>query len=213
MNRVRKILPLALLMLGACSAAPTHYYTLLRAQPQPLPVRAQGFVIDVQPVTIPAQLDQSAILVRQGPGEVALAEQRQWIAPLAQELRAGLVQRLQQRLGVAEISRLATPEGVTVYRVLLDVQRLDARLAQSVSLDAGWTVMTLGPADKTPKLRQTCASSQRVSVAAGYPALVEGIQQGLDQLAGQIATLIAQAQAQAQTQSGAALSCPSPAGA
>lgn len=188
-------------LLCACAADPTHFYTLLRPQAQALTPRTQAYVLDVQPVRIPAQLDQPELVVRQGEGEVALVETRRWIAPLGEEVRGALVARLKQKLGVAEVSQLSPPPDTHVYRVLLDVQRLDAQLARAVSLDAGWSVLEVSAASAS-RQRWTCASSVSLAVTGGYENLVVGIQQALDRVGDQIATLISAAQA------GAALSCP-----
>lgn len=195
MMRTRSfLLACAVLTLSACSADPTHFYTLVRPQPPAL-VDAQRLAIDVQPVRIPAQLDQPELVVRQGEGEVALIETRRWIAPLGEEMRGAVVAQLKRRLGAMEVSQLAQPAGVPVYRVLLDVQRLDARLAQGVSLDAAWTVLDVSGEASAPRQRWTCAGSASLQVAPGYEPLVLGIQQALDRVSDQIAALIASAAA------------------
>jgi uncharacterized lipoprotein YmbA len=88
---------------------------------------------------------------------------------------------------VPDVSQVAPPAGVPVYRVLVDVQRLDARLADSVRLDAVWTVSDLAAGAQA---RWTCASSTTTAVAPGYAALVQGTQDGLGQVSAAIAQLI-----------------------
>ncbi|MFT4045425.1 MAG: PqiC family protein [Solimonas sp.] len=176
------------LLLAACSKDdPTRYYTLVRPLPAPALAGRAAFAIDVQPVRVPPQVNLPELVVRQGDGEVAVVESRLWVAPLPDEMRGALAAEMSRRLGVPDVSQVAPPAGAPVYRVLVDVQRFDAQLAGSVRLDAVWTVTDLSGGAQA---RWTCADSATTSVAAGYPALVEGTQQGLAQLAGRIAALI-----------------------
>lgn len=188
-------------LLCACAADPTHFYTLQRPQTQALTPQSPAYVLDLQPVRIPAQLDQPELVVRQGQGEVALVETRRWIAPLGEEVRGALLARLRQQLGAAEVSQLSPPPDARVYRVLLDLQRLDAQLARGVSLDAGWSVLDVSSGSAS-RQRWTCTSSVSVPVSAGYENLVMGMQQALDRVADQVAALISAAQ------SGGRVSCP-----
>lgn len=188
--------------LAGCAGEATHFYTLLRPQNEPPRDAGAALAIDVQPVRIPAQLDQPELVVRQGEGEVALIETRRWIAPLGEEVRGAVIARLKRRLAAREVSQLAPPAGVPVYRVLLDVQRLDARLAKDVSVEAAWTVLEVSGEASAPRQRWTCASAASVPVTAGYEPLVLGIQQALERVGDDIAALIAEAAARGS------VSCP-----
>lgn len=182
----------ALPALAACSADRTHFYTLL--QPEPATAAIAGgaaFAIDVQHVRVPAQVDQPELVVRQGAGELALVETRQWIAPLKDEIRGALSAALTQRLRAHDVAGVSAPAGLPVYRVTVDVQRFDGWLAHSVGIDAVWTVLADGGdgADGTRK-SWTCASHAGVAVGGGYEPLVIGAQRAIAQIAAQIATLI-----------------------
>lgn len=196
MKTMRRALLLAAMILSAtaCSSERTHFYTLLKPDTAPPSLAgAAAFAIDVQAVRVPAQVDQPQLIVRQGKGELALVETRQWIAPLKDEMRGALSAELGERLHVHDIAGLATSGSLPVYRVIVDVQRLDGWLAHSVSLDAVWTV--LGPATGAGSAPSwTCASQVREPVPAGYEPLVIGVQQALAQVAADIAGLIEAAQ-------------------
>lgn len=193
--RVLGALALAVLGVAACSGeAPTRFYTLVRPTPvAPLAAGQAAFAIDVQPVRVPAQVNQPELVVRQGNGEVALVETRRWIAPLPDEVRGALVAELGAALGTQDVSQVAPPPGVPVYRVLVDVQRLDAQLAASVRLDAVWTVLDVS-APGALKARWTCSTRVTAPVGAGYDALVDGAQSGLARLAADIAGVVETAQ-------------------
>jgi len=84
------------LALAACSSSPpVHYYTLLApsvatsANEQPAP-----FLIDVLPVGLPVQLDQSSLVVRQGDSGIAVLDGERWAGLLADELRTAIAHRL-----------------------------------------------------------------------------------------------------------------------
>lgn len=188
----------------ACSSDPTHFYTLLKPETAaPSPAGGAAFAIDVQQVRVPAQVDQPELVVRQGTGELALVETRLWIAPLKDEMRGALSAELSERLHVHDVAGVTAPGGLPIYRVTVDVHRLDSWLAHSVSLDAVWTV-SAPAADAGGRPSWTCASQLRQTVQAGYEPLVVGAQQALAQLAVDIASVIAAAQ-RGET---AAVACP-----
>lgn len=200
-KRVALLALVALPAFAACSADRTHFYTLL--QPEPATATVAGgaaFAIDVQHVRVPAQVDQPQLVVRQGAGELALVETRQWIAPLKDEMRGALSAALTQRLHAHDVAGVAAPAGMPVYQVTVDVQRFDGWLAHSVGIDAVWTVRAGGDVDaQRVRTSWTCASHAGVAVGSGYEPLVVGAQQAVAQIAAQIATLIEAAQRDAGT--------------
>src|SRR3546814_684015 len=168
------LLAAAALTTTACSSDRTHFYTLLKPDTAaPAIAGGAAFAINVQSLRVPAQVDQPELVVRQGEGELALVETRQWIAPLKDEMRGALSAELSTRLHTHDVAGLAMPDGLPVYRVLVDVQRLDSWLAHSASLDAVWTVV--GTAVGTGSAPSwTCASHVSEPVNAGYEPLVIG---------------------------------------
>lgn len=196
MFTMRRALLLATIALTAtaCSSDRTHFYTLLKPDTAaPAIAGAAAFSINLQSVRVPAQVDQPELVVRQGKGELALVETRQWIAPLKDEMRGALSAELSTRLHAHDVAGLTVPGGLPVYRVLVDVQRLDGWLAHSVSLDVVWTVV--GPAVGAGSAPTwTCASRVSTPVNAGYEPLVIGVQQALAQVATDIASVIEAAQ-------------------
>lgn len=173
--------------LTACSSAPVHFYTLVPPLTHTAPAgTAAPFSIAVLPVTIPAQVDQPQMVVRQGQGQVALLEGEQWIAPLGDEIRSAISSKLTQRLDTQDVQGLASVPDAPVYQVKVDVSRFDSVPGQYTQLVATWSIRA---AEEKGKVMQ-CASHIREPVGVGYAALAEGHQRGLQTLADGMATTI-----------------------
>lgn len=174
--------------LCACSSAPTRFYTLVKpntAQNTEVSKVAE-LQIAVLPVSVPSQVDIPQLLVRQGPGQVALIEDQQWIAPLSEEIRAALAAELAALLGAQDVSGATAHARGKIYRVQLEVRRFESSPGRSAQIEALWTLRA--PQKKAPAL--VCSSSIEEPVGAGYAALVEGHQRVLSKIAAQIADTI-----------------------
>jgi uncharacterized lipoprotein YmbA len=190
----------AALTLAACaSTTPTQFYTLIpAAAPSPAAnAAASTFRIAVLPVDIPEQVDRAQLVVREGTGGIVPVETRQWIAPLASEIRGALSADLTNRLGVQDVYGIAATPGQATYTVKLRVQRFDSALGAYARIDTLWTIRT----DKDGAA--TCNSSASINVAPGYEELALGHQRALAQIADDIATSIRNAR-----QSNSAPACP-----
>lgn len=195
---VRLTVLLALAGLAACASAPTRFYTLL---PQSSPTASPGsahYRIDVLPVRIPAQDDQPQLVVRESDDRVALLEGERWVAPLGDQIRAAVSDRLSRQLGVVDVHGLPAAAAGRVYRVKLDVRRFESVPGRYAREDIVWSVHEADAAH--PAL--TCASSLSEPVGSGYAALVHGHQQALAALSVQIAGALRAVAA------GRAASCP-----
>lgn len=193
MIRANALAAVALLLLTACSGAPTHYYTLL-APPDTvhgLPAADPAFQFSVAPVAIPPQVDIPQLLVRAGAGAMQPVETRRWVAPLASELRDALAANLHARLAVPEVSGVSPDPRLPLFRVRVAVRRFESELARTARIDAVWTVESARDA----ALAATCESSVAVPVAAGYEALAEGHQKAVAAIAAQVAAALLQLRA------------------
>ncbi|MEQ1440300.1 PqiC family protein [Fontimonas sp. SYSU GA230001] len=182
----RRIATLAtVLLLAACAGTPqTRFHTLL-APAERKPAAAAppaAYAIDVQAVSVPAQVDVPQIVLRRGDGELALVETRQWAAPLGQELRLALSEWLARELGAQDVSRLGAVTDVPVRRVKLAVSRFDSVLGRSARIDAQWQIR-----DDARGLSLSCTSQVQESVGASYDELVQGHQRALARLGAEIA--------------------------
>ncbi|MCB5207004.1 PqiC family protein [Methylovorus mays] len=200
MIRINRIYLGGLLMLAmsGCSSvsAPVHYHTLLApaasiAESQ----QKAAFLIEVLPVGIPPQLDQSQLVVRQGGSNVAIVDGERWAGPLADEFRNALSAQLTQRLHTQDIAGLPAPRDQPVLRIKVQVRRLDAWLGQNVQLDADWS---LGFVKQTGNARFICRGQFQEQAPGGYAELVQAQQRSIAALAVRVAE---QAHAWANTQS------------
>ncbi|MDR3418893.1 MAG: PqiC family protein [Nevskia sp.] len=174
-------------LLAACSAVPTHYYTLL-----PPPVAgtpAAPFQIEVQPVDVPAQVATPEMVVRAGDGEMVPVDTRRWIAPLGDEIRGALSALLTQRLGARDVYGLpgaAARAGAETYAVDVKVLRFESAPGAYARIDAVWAVRRVGDGAAAV----VCSGSFEQPVAAGYEALAQGHQKALSGLADRVAAAV-----------------------
>jgi len=169
--------------LAACSSAPTHFHTLVPPS-APLATAPAPFVIDVQAVGVPPQVDQPALVLRHGATGIAVADGERWASPLGDEIRGALAADLAGRLATHDAHGLPRAKDAKVIRVQLDVHRFDSEVGGNATLEAGWSVRTGdGPS-------ASCAS--RVSEPAGssYDSLVEAHQRAIGQVADQLAAAV-----------------------
>jgi uncharacterized protein len=174
------VLALALgLAAGLCgcasSGAPARFHSLMapidgaaastRAAP--------GLRVEVLPVTLPAQVDVPQIVVRLPDDSMRALEHERWIAPLADEIRAAIVLRIDAALSAAPAPAVASQP----FRIALEVQRFDSTLSGTASLQALWS---LQPPGSSTALR--CQVNDRQAVANGPAALVAGHRALLERL-------------------------------
>lgn len=176
---------LSLLLLGACaSSVPTRYHSLLGGTGDAVEAAAPAkFLIDLQPVVVPAQVDRPQLLVRDGSGVTPL-EQERWIAPLADEARAALSADLSRTLDTTDIAGQPRAAGSNVLSIKIDLRRFESAPGAYAAVDAVWSLRFDDP--KFSPL--VCASSARESVGAGYDELVRGHRRALAAIASRIAS-------------------------
>jgi uncharacterized lipoprotein YmbA len=168
--------------LAACSSAPTRFHTLIPPSSALAPAAAP-FMIDVQAVGVPPQVDQPALVLRQGASGIAVLDGERWASPLGDEIRGALAADLSARLGTHDVHGLPRAKDSKVVRVQFDVRRFDSEVGGSATLEASWSV-------RGGDAASTCAS--RVSEPAGgsYDSLVEAHQRALAKAADQVAAAV-----------------------
>ena len=139
------------------------------------------------PVTVPAGVDRPQWVVRAPDGTLAVLENERWIAPLADDLRAALAERLARPLGP---EGAAAPAGRSRWRIALDVRRFESEPARSARLDAGWTVTVPGSGAGRDPAAVCSASFEQPVARPGYLALADAHRQALDRLAGAVAATV-----------------------
>lgn len=178
------------LMAAGCATTPTtRFHTLL-----PAPVAAVSRATpttpaqawELGPVTVPLQVDQPQFVVRMPDDTLAVLEYERWIAPLGDEIRGALIQRIGSAFAVNPTSAAAPAAQGKPWRVAIDVQRFDSAVGRYARLETEWAIR---PADGSgPMLR--CRSVFEQPVAAGVPALAAGHRAAVAQLGDTLAAVL-----------------------
>ena len=196
--RVAFAVPAVAGLLAACgSAPPTHFHSLLPAaadsRSTPLPPQPAW---ELLPVVVPAQVDQPQWVLRLGDDSLAVLENERWIAPLGDEIRAALVERIGAALSAG--TPVALPAGGRAWRLGVEVRRFDSAPARYARLEVEWS---LRARDGSANLLR-CRGVYEQAVSGGFPALAAGHRTALAQLGDALATALEAAAA------GTPLSCP-----
>ncbi|OOG50194.1 PqiC family protein [Rhodanobacter sp. C01] len=188
-RNAKPLFGLAALLLAGCASAPLHYYTLVSPVDESVggltaPSATLSLPFELLPVSVPAQVDQPQLVVREGGQGVALLGSERWIAPLGDEVRGALSADLARELHSQDVSGLPGNDK-PVLRIKLDIRRFDSAPGSYALIEGAWSVRLLH-GDHSAVL--ACTSRASESVGPGYDALVQGHQRALGELAGQIAT-------------------------
>lgn len=169
--RLHLSLLIASLLLVACRSDPVHYHTLT-----PLAATAAGAEhldneLQVERVTVPAQVDRSQIVVRQGANGLVILETDWWGANLADEVQNALTNLLH----VQTRGRVKTS-------LRLEVQRFDLVPGQYALLDSRWRVRADQPSGSAAS-ELSCRSLLQTPAGVDIEDLVLAQQTNLSRLA------------------------------
>ncbi len=183
MQKPLTVVALSLLLAACQSAPPIRYYTLVPPKSGEAVAAAQdpAYRVIVETVSIPAQVDTPYLIVREGRSQLQPAEEQRWAAPLADEVRAALIDGLG---ATATGPGSAADSTLPLYRLRVVLRRFDSVLGRQALVDAGWTVESL----HDPARAATCDSQVAASIADGFPALADGHQRAMADLAHRIST-------------------------
>jgi uncharacterized protein len=175
----------AALALAACASAPLHYYTLVAPAADAPVISAQpSLPFELLPVSVPAQVDQPQLVVREGGQGVALLGSERWIAPLNDEVRSALSADLARELHSQDVTGLPGNDK-PLLRIKLDLRRFDSQPGSYALIEGAWSVRLLRGQHPAAL---ACTSRINETVGPGYDALVQGHQRAIGVLAAQIAT-------------------------
>lgn len=199
------------LLLGACaSSSEPRYYSLApggeagaagaalpatvvartgTASAAGSPSATQPLWIEVAPARVPERLNRQQIVVAGADGSVTPLDMARWSAPLPDEWRDALSQRLQIVLGAVDVYQQGLSDVQPLYRITTDVVRLDAQPGARVGATVNWTVRRL-PDGRTLAGR-TQAELPVTSGGHDIGGVVAAMRQVVDDTAGQIAAAVA----------------------
>jgi uncharacterized lipoprotein YmbA len=185
-------LQLAALSLAAgltgCASTPDSYYTLMPSTGPDFRSRttlAPNDLVVVGPVTIPAMLDQTQMVISKEGNEMDVRETERWTAPLKDEITAGLTARLSEMLpDITVVAYLQSAGSGAETRVTADFSRFQLGPGQQTVLDALWTIKRSGVEQALRRGRTQISVS---ASGSSYAQLAAAQGRALDQLAKAIA--------------------------
>ena len=183
---IRWLAAIGALALSACASAPLHYYTLVAPSAEvagTLPAAASALPFELLPVSLPAQVDQPQLVVRDGAQGMLLLNGERWIAPLGDELRSALAADLVRTLHSRDVTGLPGNDQPRL-RIRLDVRHFDSQPGSYALIGGTWSMRMVNGAHAGAV---TCTSTVREPVGPGYAALVQGHQRAIAALAAQMA--------------------------
>lgn len=181
MRRLPTLVLLACAAAAGCSSTPApRFHSLLSAQPAAgEPANSVPLPLDLAAVSLPAAVDQQQWVVRLPDDSLRILEQEQWVAPLRDELRAALFERLARRYGAVDVRSAPAAEHL---RLKVDVRRFESIAHREVWIEAVWTAQT-ALRGASPL---ACRSSVREPVNGDLPALAAAHRRAAERLADEI---------------------------
>lgn len=136
---------IAAALCAGCGSPPKERFYTLAPSPGAMPPAAATAQprtsVAIGPVKVPDALDRPQMVVREGPNRVEILEQQRWAGSLRSEIGRALVAGVGERLPEAQVSAADSQAARSAaYRVAIDIERFDAALNDSVSVQALWTV-------------------------------------------------------------------------
>jgi uncharacterized lipoprotein YmbA len=126
-------------------------------------------------------------VLRVGPNEVNIVELHRWAGPLKSEIPRIIADNLAADLNVKRVAAYPQSAGDNAdYRVLVDIQRFDSTIGESVTIDALWTVKRVS--DGT--LRTGRSLAQESSRGGSYETMVAAHSRALAAISREIAEAI-----------------------
>lgn len=191
----------ACIALAGCASQPaTRFHSLLSTQdggaPQSLAAGAAAGPLDLAAVRLPAAVDQQPWVVRMPDDSLRILELEQWVAPLRDELRAAVFDRLARRHGALDARAAPAAEPL---RLTLDVQRFESIAAREAWLDVIWSAQGAGAQAAAPLV---CRSSLREPVHGDAAGIAAAHRRAVTRLADAIGPVLV------ALRSGAAPRCP-----
>jgi len=166
---------LTIFSLTGCGSSRETYYTLSAGGAMNGTAPAAGeptYSIAVGPITLPEVVDRPQFVLRAGPNEVSIVELHRWAGPLKSEIPRIIADNLSADLNVKRVAAYQQSAGDNAdYRVLVDIQRFDSTLGESVTIDALWTVKRVSDGvvrTGRSTARESCGGGTYVPVAVAH---------------------------------------------
>ncbi len=200
MTFFRMAMPLAVVLLAACSGPTTRYYSLAETAPPATATAstakpgAAPLFIELAPLSVPERLARPQMVVRQKDGadaaQVAVLEQHRWASSFDSELRDALGSAIAGRLGAVDGTKTNRPRGQPAVRIAVQVNRFDAVVDSRIDAAFSWTLRRTedGPS-------AGCQLGLAQPIGTGMEAVAQGARAVASQLADAIAASVKAQQA------------------
>jgi uncharacterized lipoprotein YmbA len=162
-----------------CSARLPRTYVLSATGAPAATSPRSGPVVGVGPVTIPAYLDQTSMVVREGGGEVRLSRGHQWAEPLKDGVARVIAENLALLVPTDAVVLFPwrSPRTVT-YRVTVEIFRFDGPLGGSMRLNAQWRLLDGSGKElvlRAVTLAEPAADASYAALVASQDRLLAGV--------------------------------------
>jgi uncharacterized protein len=92
-------------------------------------------------VTIPSMIDRGEIVIAT-PSGVSVMDHERWAAPLADMVNGTLGQDIERRrTDVVVLPKSADKAGIPLVRIIVEIDQVNARLADNLSIETHWRVI------------------------------------------------------------------------
>jgi uncharacterized protein len=130
---------LVALALSGCGTAQPHLYTLTSSATPDSAQSVQTAVI-VEPVSVPAAVDQPQIVVQVASNRVEVEEFDRWDAPLEDGIARAVAGDLSVLLATPNVAAGPLANFNPAYTVTINVQRFESVKGETALVDAVWVV-------------------------------------------------------------------------
>jgi uncharacterized protein len=180
---MRVLAALLVALIAACAAPSprTHYYTLSAESPAAA-AEAKGPVVSVWQVAIPEVVDRTQLVVRLEANRVDISDFHRWAEPLRRGVPRALAENLSRQLGRGSIVVAGQPAGITPdVRVSVDIQKFDAALGQSVTVEALWNIRRAGADAATGRssVTEPARGGDHAAIVAAYSRALARVSQDI----------------------------------
>jgi uncharacterized protein len=170
--------------LSGCASAPSSFYRLASsAAPDGSPPLRTTVI--VEPVLVPAAVDQPQLVVQVTPNRVEVEEFDRWDAPLTESIARAVAGDLSVILSCPDVVTAPMADFKPAYTVTINIQRFESVKNEGALVDAVWVVRNA--AGKTRSGRTTAKEALQ---GEGFDALAAAHSRAIAKLSQDIATAI-----------------------
>jgi uncharacterized protein len=134
---------------GCVRAIQERFYTLSDPIPdgrENAPI--ENDFVEILPVFLPEVLDRPQVVLYDEASRARILEEERWAAPLKSEIRQSIGEKVRHLLGMIDVYHVTPDQGESAksktYCVVISVESLKVALGHEATLQAAWTVYSIG---------------------------------------------------------------------